>query len=60
MSTVWVMSEYVGSDDYGSPFFYPKAVFATKELADQAAAAIGPGPWDEPAPAVDEFEVQGE
>jgi len=57
---VWVMSEYQGADDYGSPFFYPTAVYATEEQANEAAARVGKGPYGEPAPEVDGFEVQGD
>jgi hypothetical protein len=59
---VWVVSKYVGSDDYGSPYFYPESVHATRELAEAAAAAIdrGKDPFKEPAPEIDEFEVQGD
>ena len=53
------MSEYNGCDDYGNPFFYPAAVYATEELAMEAAVRTGPGPYGEPGPAVDGFEVQG-
>jgi hypothetical protein len=55
---VWVMSEYQGADDYGSPFFYPTAVYATEELAKAAASGIGRGPYGEPSPDVEGFEVR--
>jgi hypothetical protein len=55
---VWVLSEHQGDDDYGTPFFYPTAVYATEQAAADAALAIGRGPYGEPAPVVDEFEVK--